>query len=78
MEENIMGGGFPFFKGRDCDFDRFKGFGCGCGGGCGGGWWGGRGDWWGRDRCDNFKTKCFNIRGCVAEKCGRGRGDWWD
>jgi hypothetical protein len=66
-----MGGGFPFFRGRDCDFDRFKGFGGGCGGGWGGGCGGG---WWDRDR---FKTKFFNIRGCVSEKCG-GRGNWWD
>lgn len=66
-------GGFPFFK-RDC-CDRFKGFGCGCGG-CGCGGWGG---WKGWDDCgcrDKIKTKFFNIRGCVAEKCGRG--DWWD
>ncbi|MGB9938233.1 hypothetical protein [Methanosarcina sp.] len=67
-------GGFSGFR----DFDRFKGFGCGCGGGFDGGCGGGWGGW---DRCgfrDNFKTKFFNIRGCITEKCGRGRGDWWD
>ncbi len=56
----------------------FGGFG-GCGGGCGGfdGFDGGRGCGCGfRDR---VKTKFFNIRGCVAERCGGGRdGGWWD
>ena len=62
------------FFGKDWGFDKFKGFGCGCGGGCGGGCgWGG---WDGCGFRDRFKTKFFNIRGCVAEKCGRG--GWWD
>ena len=50
----------------------------GCGGGFGGfdGFDGGRGCGCGfRDR---VKTKFFNIRGCVAERCGGGRGGWWD
>jgi hypothetical protein len=76
MEVNTMGG-FPFFR-KDCDFDRFRGCGCGCGGGfegCG----------FGRCGCDRddfrekFKTKFFNIRGCVSERCGKGfDGGWWD
>lgn len=67
-----MGGGF---FGRDWGRDKFRGFGCGCGGfggGCGG--FGGGCGWGGWDGCrDRIKTKFFNIRGCVAE---RGGCDW--
>jgi len=64
--------GFDGCFGRFKDFDRFKGFGCGCGGfggGCGWGGWGGWDGWKGRGCFDNFKTKFFNIRGCISEKC---------
>ena len=65
------------FFGKDWGFDKFKGFGCGCGGGCGGGC-----GWGGWDGCGcGFREKCkikfFNIRGCVVEK-EKGCGGWWD
>ena len=72
-------GGFPFLRNRgdDCGGFGFGGFG-GCGGGCGGGFDGGWGGGCGCGFRDRVKTKYFNIRGCVAERCGGGRGGWWD